>query len=40
MTGFLDHFGDKPIILDELQYAPELLPLNLRISKNVSATAT
>lgn len=34
-NGFLDRFGDKPLILDEIQYAPELLPsLKLRIDKD------
>lgn len=33
-NGFLDRFGDRPVILDEIQYAPELLPLlKLRIDK-------
>lgn len=34
-NGFLDRFGDRPVILDEIQYAPELLPsLKLRIDKD------
>jgi predicted AAA+ superfamily ATPase len=33
-NGFLDRFGDRPVILDEIQYAPELLPsLKLRIDR-------
>jgi hypothetical protein len=32
--GFLDRFGDKPVILDEIQYVPDLLPsLKLRIDR-------
>jgi predicted AAA+ superfamily ATPase len=32
--GFLDRFGDKPAILDEIQYVPDLLPpLKLRIDR-------
>lgn len=34
-NGFLDRFGDRTVILDEIQYAPELLPsLKLRIDKD------
>ncbi|MDH4099473.1 MAG: ATP-binding protein [Nitrospirota bacterium] len=34
-NGFLDRFADKPVILDEIQYAPDLLPyLKIRIDKN------
>lgn len=34
-NGFLDRFGDRPVILDEIQYAPELLPsLKVRIDKD------
>lgn len=34
-NGFLDRFGSRPVILDEIQYAPELLPsLKLRIDKD------
>lgn len=34
-NGFLDRFGDRPVILDEIQYAPELLSsLKLRIDKD------
>lgn len=33
-NGFLDRFGDRPVILDEVQYAPELLPyLKMRIDR-------
>jgi predicted AAA+ superfamily ATPase len=33
-NGFLDRFADKPLILDEIQYAPELLPsIKLRIDR-------
>lgn len=33
-NGFLDRFGDRPLIIDEIQYAPELLPyLKLRIDR-------
>lgn len=33
-AGFLNRFGEQPVILDEVQYAPELLPsLKLRIDK-------
>ena len=33
-AGFLDRFGQQPVILDEVQYAPELLPsLKLRIDR-------
>ncbi|MFT4193765.1 ATP-binding protein [Ottowia sp.] len=33
-AGFLDRFGEQPVILDEVQYVPELLPsLKLRIDK-------
>src|ERR1039457_927538 len=33
-NGFFDRFGDQPVILDEIQYVPELLPsLKLRIDK-------
>lgn len=32
--GFLDRFGDRPVILDEVQYVPGLLPvLKLRIDQ-------
>jgi uncharacterized protein len=32
--GFLDRFGDKPVILDEIQYVPDLLSsLKLRIDR-------
>jgi predicted AAA+ superfamily ATPase len=31
-NGFLDRFDDKPVILDEIQYVPEILPyLKIRI---------
>lgn len=34
-NGFLDRFGDRPVILDEVQYIPEILPyLKIRIDKN------
>ncbi len=34
-NGFLDRFGDKTVILDEIQYVPELLPsLKLRIDND------
>jgi hypothetical protein len=34
-NGFLDRFGDRPVILDEIQYAPELLSsLKLRIDND------
>ena len=33
-NGFLDRFGDRPVILDELQYVPEILPyLKVRIDR-------
>ncbi|MGB4600609.1 MAG: ATP-binding protein [Trichlorobacter sp.] len=33
-NGFLDRFGDQPVILDEIQYLPDLLPsLKLRIDR-------
>jgi uncharacterized protein len=33
-VGFLDRFDDKPVILDEIQYVPDLLPLiKLRIDR-------
>jgi len=33
-NGFFDRFGDRPMILDEIQYVPELLPtLKLRIDR-------
>ena len=33
-NGFLDRFGDKSVILDEIQYVPEILPyLKMRIDK-------
>jgi predicted AAA+ superfamily ATPase len=32
--GFLDRFSNEPVILDEIQYAPEILPyLKIRIDK-------
>ena len=32
--GFLDRFKDRPVILDEIQYVPEILPyLKIRIDK-------
>ena len=38
-NGFLDRAGDAPIILDEIQHAPELLPyLKLRIDRRRQAT--
>lgn len=34
-NGFLDRFDDKPVILDEIQYVPEILPyLKIRIDRN------
>lgn len=34
-NGFLDRFGDQPVILDEIQYLPELLPsIKLRIDRD------
>ena len=34
-NGFFDRFGDHPVILDEIQYVPELLSsLKLRIDKD------
>lgn len=34
-NGFLDRFGEQPVILDEIQYVPELLPsLKLRIDRD------
>lgn len=34
-NGFLDRFADKPLILDEIQYVPELLPyLKIRIDRD------
>ena len=33
-NGFLDRFDDKPVILDEIQYVPEILPyLKIRIDR-------
>lgn len=33
-NGFLDRFGNQPVILDEIQYLPELLPsIKLRIDR-------
>ncbi len=33
-NGFLDRFKDRPVILDEIQYAPEILPhLKVRIDR-------
>lgn len=33
-NGFLDRFGDQPVILDEVQYAPGILPyLKMRIDR-------
>jgi predicted AAA+ superfamily ATPase len=33
-NGFLDRFGDRPVILDEVQYVPEILPyLKIRIDR-------
>lgn len=33
-NGFLDRFKDRPVILDEIQYVPEILPyLKIRIDK-------
>ena len=38
-NGFLDRFGDHPVILDEIQYAPEILSyLKIRIDKNRKRT--
>ncbi|HJX14703.1 MAG TPA: ATP-binding protein [Candidatus Deferrimicrobiaceae bacterium] len=32
--GFLDRFSDRPVILDEIQYAPDLLPhIKMRIDR-------
>jgi predicted AAA+ superfamily ATPase len=34
-NGFLDRFGDRPVILDEIQYVPEILPyLKMRIDRH------
>ena len=34
-NGFLDRFGDNPVILDEIQYVPEILPyLKMRIDQD------
>ncbi len=34
-NGFLDRFGDTPVILDEIQHTPEILPyLKIRIDKD------
>ncbi|SJZ92374.1 hypothetical protein SAMN02745119_02025 [Trichlorobacter thiogenes] len=34
-NGFLDRFNDQPVILDEIQYLPDLLPsLKLRIDRD------
>jgi predicted AAA+ superfamily ATPase len=34
-NGFLDRFSDAPVILDEIQYAPEILPyLKMRIDRD------
>lgn len=36
---FLDQFNDKPLIIDEIQYVPEILPyLKMRIDKNRGKT--
>jgi len=33
-NGFLDRFGEKPVILDEIQYVPEIFPyLKIRIDR-------
>jgi predicted AAA+ superfamily ATPase len=33
-NGFLDRFGESPVILDEVQYVPEILPyLKIRIDR-------
>ncbi|MBI5050394.1 MAG: ATP-binding protein [Nitrospirae bacterium] len=38
-NGFLDRFGNSPLILDEIQYVPELLPyLKMRIDKDRTKT--
>lgn len=34
-NGFLDRFGDRPVILDEIQYAPQILSyLKMRIDRD------
>jgi hypothetical protein len=34
-NGLLDRFGDRPVLLDEIQYVPELLPyLKVRIDRD------
>ncbi len=34
-NGFLDRFGNKPVIIDEIQHVPELLPyIKIRIDKD------
>lgn len=34
-NGFLDRFGEKPVILDEVQYVPEIFPyLKMRIDRD------
>jgi len=34
-NGFLDRFGEKPVILDEIQYVPEIFPyLKIRIDRD------
>lgn len=36
-NGFLDRFGDRPVVLDEIQYVPELLQyLKIRIDEDRS----
>lgn len=38
-NGFLDRFAGKPLILDEIQYVPELLPyLKMRIDAGLTPT--
>lgn len=38
-NGFLDRFKDRPVILDEIQYVPEILPyLKMRIDRNRDET--
>ena len=33
-NGFLDRFGNRPVIMDEIQYVPELFPyLKIRIDR-------
>src|SRR4030042_5942652 len=38
-NGFLDRFGERPVILDEVQYVPEIFPyLKIRIDRERKKT--